>query len=81
MNINDLKPEIVWKYFHEVTQVPRPSKKEGKMIQYLESFAKNHNIAIKKDEVGNIIMSKPATPGMENRPTVILQSHLSLIHI
>ena len=79
MNINDLKPEIVWKYFHEVTQVPRPSKKEGKMIQYLESFAKNHNIAIKKDEVGNIIMSKPATPGMENRPTVILQSHMDMV--
>lgn len=48
MKITDLKPEIVWKFFHQVTQVPRPSKKEGKMIQYLESFAKEYKIAIKK---------------------------------
>lgn len=79
MKITDLKPEIVWKFFHQVTQVPRPSKKEGKMIQYLESFAKEYNIAIKKDEAGNILMSKPATPGMENRPTVVLQSHMDMV--
>ncbi|SEG16029.1 aminoacyl-histidine dipeptidase [Parabacteroides chinchillae] len=79
MKITDLKPEIVWKFFHQVTQVPRPSKKEGKMIQFLESFAKEYNIAIKKDAAGNILMSKPATPGMENRPTVILQSHMDMV--
>ena len=62
MKITDLKPEIVWKFFHQVTQVPRPSKKEGKMIEFLESFAKQDKIAIKKDAVGNILMSKPATP-------------------
>ena len=54
MKITDLKPEIVWKFFHQVTQVPRPSKKEGKMIEFLESFAKQYKIAIKKDAVGNI---------------------------
>ena len=64
MNITDLKPEIVWKYFHEITQVPRPSKKEGKMIAYLEHFAAQHHLAIKKDAAGNILISKPATPGM-----------------
>ena len=53
MKITDLKPEIVWKFFHQVTQVPRPSKKEGKMIEFLESFAKQYKIAIKKDAVGN----------------------------
>lgn len=79
MNITDLKPEIVWKFFHEITQVPRPSKKEAKIIAYLESFADKYHIAIKKDEVGNILMSKPATPGMENRPTVILQSHMDMV--
>ncbi len=79
MKITDLKPRIVWSFFHEITQVPRPSKKEGKIIQYLESFAKKHNIDIKKDEVGNILMSKPATPGYENRPTVILQSHVDMV--
>ena len=46
MKITDLKPEIVWKFFHQVTQVPRPSKKEGKMIEFLESFAKQYKIAI-----------------------------------
>lgn len=79
MKITDLKPEIVWKYFHEVTQVPRPSKKEEKIIRYLEDFAKQYNVAIKKDEVGNILMLKPATPGYENLPTVILQSHMDMV--
>ena len=79
MKITDLKPEIVWKFFHQVTQVPRPSKKEGKIIQYLESFAKEYNVAIKKDAAGNILMSKPATPGMEDRPVVVLQSHMDMV--
>lgn len=79
MKITDLKPEIVWKFFHQVTQVPRPSKKEGKMIQYLESFANEYKIAVKKDAVGNIVMSKPATPGMEDRPVVVLQSHMDMV--
>lgn len=79
MKITDLKPAIVWKFFHQVTQVPRPSKKEGKMIQYLESFAKEYHIALKKDQAGNILMSKPATPGMENRPVVVLQSHMDMV--
>lgn len=79
MKITDLKPEIVWNFFHEVTQVPRPSKKEGKIIQYLESFAAKYNIAIKKDQAGNILMSKPATPGYENLPVVILQSHMDMV--
>ncbi len=79
MNITDLKPEIVWKFFHRITQVPRPSKKEGKIIQYLESFAKEYGIAIKKDKAGNILMTKPATPGYENLPVVILQSHMDMV--
>lgn len=79
MKITDLNPGIVWKYFHEITQVPRPSKKEGKIIQYLESFAKEHNIASKKDDAGNILIFKPATPGYEDRPVVILQSHMDMV--
>ena len=63
MKITDLKPEIVWKFFHQVTQVPRPSKKEGKIRQYLLDFAAEHGIAVKTDAVGNVLMSKPATPG------------------
>lgn len=79
MKITDLKPEIVWKFFHEITQVPRPSKKEGKIIKYLEAFAKQYDILIKKDEAGNILMFKPATPGYEKLPTVILQSHMDMV--
>ena len=79
MEITELNPKIVWKYFHEITQVPRPSKKEGKIIAYLEKFAKEHNIAYKKDHVGNIVMTKPATPGYEDRVKVILQSHVDMV--
>ncbi len=79
MKITDLKPEVVWRFFHDVTQVPRPSKKEGKMIEYLETFAKNHGIALKKDKAGNILMSKPATKGYEDRPVVVLQSHMDMV--
>ncbi|MDR2968580.1 MAG: aminoacyl-histidine dipeptidase [Tannerellaceae bacterium] len=79
MKITDLNPEIVWKFFHEITQVPRPSKREEKIIMYLEAFAQRYNIAVKKDEAGNILMSKPATPGYENLPTVILQSHVDMV--
>ena len=60
MTISNLKPEIVWKFFHQITQVPRPSKKEGKIIRYLESFAAEYNVPIKKDHAGNILMTKPA---------------------
>ncbi len=79
MEITELNPKIVWKYFHEITQVPRPSKKEGKIIAYLEKFAKEHGIEYKKDHVGNIVMIKPATPGYEDRVKVILQSHVDMV--
>ena len=77
--ILDLQPNIVWKYFHEITQVPRPSKKEGKIIRYLEQFAADHHLPIKKDAAGNILISKPATKGYEQLPTVVLQSHMDMV--
>ena len=77
--ILDLQPAIVWKYFYEITQVPRPSKKEGKIIQYLEDFAAQHHLPIKKDSVGNILISKAATPGYEQLPTIVLQSHMDMV--
>lgn len=79
MTIQDLDPKSVWKYFHELTQVPRPSKKEGKIIAYLLEFAKKHNLEAKKDDIGNILISKPATKGLENLPTVILQGHVDMV--
>ena len=79
MTIKDLEPKTVWNYFHRITQVPRPSKKEGKIIKYIEDIASKHKIAVKKDRTGNLLLSKPATKGYENRPTVILQAHLDMV--
>ncbi|NPA68750.1 MAG: aminoacyl-histidine dipeptidase [Chlorobi bacterium] len=79
MTIQDLKPAEIWKYFDEITKIPRPSKKEEKIIQYLLDFAKEHNLEAEKDEVGNVIIRKPASPGKENHKTVILQSHSDMV--
>lgn len=73
------EPKIVFKYFDEITKIPRPSKREEKMIAYLENFAKEHNIEYSKDHVGNIVMRKPATPGYEDRKSIIMQSHIDMV--
>jgi dipeptidase D len=78
-HILKLKPENVWKFFHEITQIPRPSKNEQGIIEYMKEFGKKHGIETFVDEVGNVIMRKPATPGMEKRKGVILQSHLDMV--
>ena len=75
----ELKPASVFHYFAEICQVPRPSKKEEKIIAYLLDFAEKHGLEAKKDEAGNILMKKPATPGKENLKTVILQSHIDMV--
>ena len=77
--IVNLEPRIVWEQFDAITQVPRPSKKEGKIIEFLVDFARKHNIEYKKDAIGNVVMRKPATPGFEDRPAVILQSHMVMV--
>jgi dipeptidase D len=74
-----LQPATIWKYFHEITQIPRPSKKEEKIIQYLLDFAKEHNLEAEKDAVGNVVIRKAASPGMENKKTVILQGHTDMV--
>lgn len=79
MTIKDLKPTGIWSYFHEITQIPRPSKKEEKIIAYLLDFAKKHNLEAKKDDAGNILIIKSATKGKENLPTVILQGHVDMV--
>lgn len=79
MTIKDLKPSAVWNYFYEISQIPRPSKKEGKIIAYLLDFAKKHNLEVKKDDAGNVLITKPATKGKENLPTVILQGHVDMV--
>ncbi|GAB6008076.1 aminoacyl-histidine dipeptidase [Dysgonomonas reticulitermitis] len=79
MTIKDLKPAGIWSYFHEITQIPRPSKKEEKIIAYLLDFAKKHNLEVKKDDAGNVLIIKSATKGMENLSTVILQGHVDMV--
>ena len=79
MELSELKPESVFYYFSEICKVPRPSKKEEKIISYLENFAAEQKLEIKKDEVGNILIKKPATPGKENLKTVVLQSQGDMV--
>ena len=79
MTINDLKPSELWGYFYNITQIPRPSKKEEKIVAYLLDFAKKNNLHAKKDKVGNVLITKEATKGKEKLPTVILQSHVDMV--
>ena len=77
--LENLKPNEVWKYFAEILKIPRPSKKEEKIINYLLKFADEHNLEAIKDEAGNVIIRKPATKGMEDRASVVLQSHVDMV--
>ncbi len=77
--ITQLEPRLVWEQFDAITRVPRPSKKEEQIIDYLVAFAREHGIEYKKDAIGNVVMRKGATSGMEDRPTVILQSHMDMV--
>ena len=70
---------MVWNNFHALTQIPRPSKHEGKVIEYLYNWGKSHGFETIKDETGNIIIRVPATPGFENRKGVILQGHMDMV--
>ena len=74
-----MKPAAVFHYFEEICQVPRPSKKEEKIVAYLKEFGKKHNLETKVDEVGNVLIKKPASKGMENCKTVVLQSHVDMV--
>ena len=77
--LSNLEPKKVWQYFEEITQVPRSSKKEEKIIAFLLDFAKKNNLEAKKDHIGNVLISKPATKGMENLKSVLLQSHMDMV--
>ena len=79
MTIKDLNPKVVWENFYGLTQIPRPSKHEGKVIEYLYNWGIAHGLETIQDETGNIIIRKPATPGMENRRGVILQGHMDMV--
>ena len=79
MTIRDLQPKLVWEIFDEITKVPRPSKREEKIIEYLVDFAQKHSLDYQRDQIGNVVIRKAATAGYEALPTVILQSHMDMV--
>ncbi len=79
MKITDLEPKLIWQCFDEITRVPRPTHHLDKMLKFLVDWATRHNIPVRTDEVGNVVMTKPATPGHENAPTIVLQGHQDMV--
>jgi len=77
--IKNLEPKEIWKNFYDLTQIPRPSKKEAEVIAFMKRFGENLGLETIVDEVGNVIIKKPATAGMENHKTVVLQGHLDMV--
>lgn len=78
--IRNLKPKALWNKFADLNAVPRPSKKEERVIEFMKDFGKSLGLETIEDEVGNVIIRKPATKGMEDRKVVVLQSHLDMVH-
>lgn len=79
MNKSELKPSGVFEQFARINEIPRPSKREEKMIEYLKSWGESHGLETKVDETGNVLIKKAATAGYEDRKTVILQSHMDMV--
>ncbi|NLO71430.1 MAG: aminoacyl-histidine dipeptidase [Porphyromonadaceae bacterium] len=77
--MKNLQPQIVWNHFYEISQIPRPSKKEDKIRAYLQEFGAKNNFETKTDKAGNVLITKPATPGYEDKKTVILQAHMDMV--
>jgi dipeptidase D len=77
--IKNLNPQRVWKHFYSLTQIPRPSKKEAKVIEFMKNFGEGLGLETIVDHVGNVMIRKPATPGMENRMGIVFQGHLDMV--
>ena len=78
--IRELEPKELWNKFADLNAVPRPSKKEERVIAFMKKFGEDLGLETIVDAVGNVIVRKPATPGMEDRKMVVLQSHLDMVH-
>src|SRR6185437_5324950 len=78
--IRNLEPKALWNNFADLNAVPRPSKKEGRVIEFIKKYGESLGLPTSVDETGNVIIKKPASKGMENRETVCLQSHLDMVH-
>ncbi|MGA1794078.1 MAG: aminoacyl-histidine dipeptidase [Thermoplasmatota archaeon] len=77
--LEGLEPKLLWKHFDELTKIPRCSKNEGKAIEYIVSVAESLGLKYKKDGANNLVVKKPASPGHENSPTVVLQGHVDMV--
>ncbi len=77
--LSGLEPKAVWEHFEDICQIPRPSKKEEKIIEFLLEFGKKHNLETKRDTIGNVLITKPATPSKEHLQTIVLQSHMDMV--
>ena len=79
-SLRELEPKELWNHFADLNAVPRPSKKEERVIEFMIQFGKKLNLETLKDEIGNVIIKKPATKGLEHKKTIVLQSHLDMVH-
>jgi dipeptidase D len=79
MELSNIEPQIIWKNFSKLNAVPRPSKKEEKVIAFIKEFGESLGLETTVDGVGNVIIKKPATAGMEDRKSIVLQSHLDMV--
>jgi len=77
--MKSLEPAALWSFFYDITQIPRPSKKEEKVIAYLKEFAKNQKLEFKVDAAGNVLVCKSATKGYENQKMIIMQAHMDMV--
>ena len=77
--LSNIEPQIIWKNFSALNKIPRPSKKEGRVIEFIKNFGEKLGLPTYVDEVGNVIIKKSATKGMEQRKPIILQSHLDMV--
>ncbi len=74
-----LEPQLLWSFFYDLTQIPRPSKKESLAVEYVIDFAHKNGLAYERDDLGNVVIRKPASQGMEDCVPVILQAHLDMV--
>lgn len=80
MDLSHLEPKALWQHFSALNAIPRPSKKEERIIAFMLDFGQQLGLETHKDQIGNVVIKKPATAGLEDRQTVILQSHLDMVH-
>ncbi|MFK8045504.1 MAG: aminoacyl-histidine dipeptidase [Crocinitomicaceae bacterium] len=80
MQVRELEPKTIWNHFEDLNAVPRPSKKEERVRAFMVDFGKSNGLQVLEDDCGNIIIKKAATAGMESKATVIIQSHLDMVH-